>query len=125
MSAQIIQLGTPEVRSKTFYSGDAELLRLGAELEQIDRKWADMSDGERADALDDVWPLIDKIMSLKPRTAGGLVVQTRAIVFDNFDWWDGFEDDSEQGRGRRFLESLCTHFGITAGPIERSKVTNA
>jgi hypothetical protein len=109
---------------------DAELLELGVQLEQAEQEWFEQrarydagepiecdSDGVRVPwtrIQGRINPLIDAILKQKAQTVAGLIVQTRAIVLDEAEWWDG---SSETENPRRFFESLCSLLGIVPGPI--------
>jgi hypothetical protein len=111
---------------------DAELLRLGVQLEQAEQEWlrqcAAVDAGEPIECDSDgvsvplnfinygASELIDAILRQKAQTVAGIIVQTRAIVLDKAEWWNGCP---EMENPRCFFESLCSFFGIVAGPIQK------
>jgi len=111
---------------------DTELLRLGVQLEQVEQEWlrrfAAVHAGEPIECDSDgvgvpwnfmhrgVTPLIDAILGQKAQTVAGLIVQTRAIVLDKAEWWNGC---CEMENPRRFLDSLCSLLGIAPGPMQK------
>jgi len=111
---------------------DAELLLLGVQLEQAEQEWLRQrtaihagepiecdSDGVSVPCNfihDGITSLIDAILRQKAQTVAGLIVQTRAIVLDKADWWNGCR---EMDNPRRFFESLCSLLGIAPGPIQK------
>jgi hypothetical protein len=70
---------------------------------------------------DRMFSLIDEILPRKAKTIAGIAVQAQAMVMDNTEWWDNGlldenDDETPEGRGRLFLESLCSFLGITPRP---------
>ena len=79
------------------------------------------SDDVRLEDINDrIYELINKIVLHTPTTATGAAVIVRAMVMDNSEWWaEGYDEGlttMPEGRGRLFLESLCSFFGIVPVP---------
>jgi hypothetical protein len=101
-------------------SADAELLALRPELELIIRDYTALKvaddwevvdpDLERWNALHDrMHPLVNRIMSHRPKTLAGLGMITRAasLSYDDFDR----ENDSESRQGD-LISAVCTFCGV-------------
>jgi hypothetical protein len=157
--------------------GDAELLRLGAELEAvivdwhgqraIDRKQSaaikaalkaaglsvdhqslpddefraylakrdavtgpiyrargDTNEAGESIAWNDIhgrmWPTIDAIMAIQPRTLAGLAVMARAFTLHHAEQW---EPDADEGlHHRAFMEAVCAVAGVVPVPLDSGKV---
>jgi hypothetical protein len=101
---------------------DAELLRLGAELDRLDAEWLALSNEEPdsdliawSSFLDRFGELIEQIMPLRATSLAGIAVQARALVIGQSEWWQG--DNSEFEMPRLFLESLCAFLNVVPAPL--------
>jgi hypothetical protein len=100
-------------------SADAELLALKPDLELIIRDYAALKavddwdtdpDLARWDALHDrMHPLVDRIMSFRPKTLAGLAMITRAasLAYDDFD-----RDNDPQSKQGDLISAVCTFCGV-------------
>ena len=70
--------------------------------------------GEEVDVWDDIhgrmWPLIDAIMVIKPRTRAGLAVMARAFTLHHAEQWEPDADDGLHHRA--FMEAVCGFAGV-------------
>jgi hypothetical protein len=97
-------------------SADAELLALGAQLNELEKEWRlfnvipdESYEQTRADAvLDREDALVWDILSHKADTVGGLAVQTKAITMAAAELWGELENTHE----RAFIEAVCAFVGV-------------
>ncbi|HEY2531134.1 MAG TPA: hypothetical protein VGJ20_24910 [Xanthobacteraceae bacterium] len=104
-------------------SDDAELLRLGAELDEVEQDYLRQcaADELLEDDADDKWaaidkrlyPLFDKIMAHTATTVAGLAIQTKAIGLAAEDLWSDVPDNRHK---RQFIEAVCRFTGVV--PVE-------
>ena len=64
---------------------------------------------------DQLFPLVDEILSLKASTPAGLAVQAKAVAYAAADLWD--PPDLEETHERLFIEAACAFCNITPWPI--------
>jgi hypothetical protein len=88
---------------------------------QYEGKEAEKShEAELTDIDHQKYEIINKIVWFTPKTVAGATVVVRAMVLDNSEWWEQIYDNGletmPEGRGRLFLESLCSFFGIVPQP---------
>jgi hypothetical protein len=66
--------------------------------------------------FDRMYPLVEKILSLKAQTVRGLAVQARAIALADCELWESDKLHREEARCRLFIESVCAFAGIAPLP---------
>jgi hypothetical protein len=65
---------------------------------------------------DRAYPLIEEILTKRPRTMIGLSVIARAMVLDNTELWTS-APHMEDGRHRSAIEAICNFVGMTPLPL--------
>jgi hypothetical protein len=90
----------------------------------MDEAWAREQEEEKITRVS-VWdriherlfPLCEKILSLRPTTLAGLAVQARASSLSEEQLWNGVDEPSSE---RAFIEAVCAFCGIKPVPVERA-----
>ncbi|HEY2531880.1 MAG TPA: hypothetical protein VGJ20_28795 [Xanthobacteraceae bacterium] len=114
--------------SDIFDPADAELLRLGAELDLVEQDFLRQcaaDDKQLEEDADDKWaaidkrlyPLFDQIMELTSATPTGLAVQAKAVGLAVSGLWD----DRTIGIGkheRKFIEAVCRFAGVVPAEVK-------
>jgi hypothetical protein len=138
ITAALPALAVPAFASDAFGPNhpDAELLRLGAELETVGKDWLAqraLDRGEEANnARDDdsifepwerigdrLYPLADKILGCEATTLAGLAVQTHAFALMHDEWWEDNNANNDYGGSRRlYIESVSSFLGIVPVPLQ-------
>jgi hypothetical protein len=69
-----------------------------------------------------LFPLCEKILSMRAHTLEGLAVQTNAIGLAAAELWDpGMnQDDDKPNHERMFVEAVCAFLGITPVPLRKT-----
>lgn len=79
-------------------------------------------DGEEVDVWDDIhdrmWPIIDAIMAIKPRTLAGLAVVARTFSLRHAEQWELAINADDDLHHRAFMETMCAFAGVVPVPTE-------
>jgi hypothetical protein len=67
-----------------------------------------------------MWPMIDAIMSIKPRTLAGFAVMARAFTLHHAEQWEPDADDDLHHR--TFMEAVCAFAGVVPVPLDDEAV---
>jgi hypothetical protein len=78
----------------------------------------DADDDPWNDIHDRMWPLIDAIMAIKPRTLAGLGVNARAITLHYAEQWEAAVNADDQEHHRAFMEAVCAIAGVVPVPLD-------
>jgi hypothetical protein len=63
-----------------------------------------------------MWPIAERIMTFRPKTAAGLAIVARAASFACSDWFD--DEDEQSMLDRSIIEAMCAFCGVTPLPAE-------
>jgi len=89
------------------------IYRAGGDLDENGEEvevWADISDS--------MWPLIDAIMAIKPRTLAGFGVVARAFTLLHAEQWELAINEDDNLHHRAFMEAVCAFAGVVPTPTE-------
>jgi hypothetical protein len=122
---------------------DAELLRLGVELDRVGKDWLAQRALDRREEANNVrnvdpelerwerihgelYPLSEAILDCEATTLAGLAVQTHAFALMRSEWWgDNGGNDDYGGSRRLYIESVSSFLGIVPVPLQDEKVRKA
>jgi hypothetical protein len=139
-SAVALPALAPSLANALPVGADAELLRLGAELDRVRKDWLAQRaldrweeanniqidpDLERWGRINDqLFDLGDEILAHKATTLAGLAIQTHAIALLFYEAWADrdCEEDEDQTRRRLYVESVSSFSALLRRRCKRRQI---